>query len=823
MQDIRGTSQQQMQKLYELMPNWKASQKRQMHNILSKTNGRLKAQLKEGHFVDRHREELIERVTEVPLNQLRGSALDEEQYEALLNCATEKMQMEALFKMVQKWNRQQKDQLYRALAETNPDVVKVLEEEHFIEKHKEEVIRRACRVDTVLWWLRDLDLQRFCEHGFQTEALSDEQKMRVLYDHVQNWTRKKKDHLYTVLKKTNGSLIADLEEGHFVERHKEYLMKNISGVRKVASSLRRQSAICHHLYVDLLRKGTTKEIMEAIYEMVPSWNGEQKDNLCWALRLQNASLIKELESRESTDDVLIPSQLADRCCLCENEKDFSEVQPECGPNAEGKLKRYRVHLPEAGTFLCPITELKFEVKAAVTIEYAHRSWDQHLSEAEMQAWLVAGPLFDIRPYAEDKVAAVHLPHFLCLRGGETDTSQMRIAHFVEAGMTLEKPARVTPFHAVLENPRFSLLGLLIKPLYNKFFRVHAVVVLYQILRRITTLNLYLVPNDSSLIQAIQDAEEKFHSVLVRKPPQTITSLYYGSCYTVSSSADLKIIPRELHFTYKNPRQQQSYAQFSIRRTEIVDLSLKNKKDLCSVWDTSLEPEGEIEKASVSEPRSLPPCDDLGLGDINRSSVLSETNMPYAELLIRMAKALHLEYLATEPQMKDPLMKVLFDPEAEDLLSHTLPTEAKLGKHLRESSSTKNEGGERGEPDQNFGALSLGSPCDSNSQTEGTPVSSGAEGTQAGPSLEPHFIEKHQVELIKRTTSVDGVLDLLHRVVLREEEYQRISVRETNPDKMRELYRLVPSWDRSCKDRLYEALREVHPFLIAYLIAKEVKL
>ncbi|KAL8176569.1 UNVERIFIED_CONTAM: hypothetical protein K2H54_036395, partial [Gekko kuhli] len=453
--------------------------------------------------------------------------------------------------------------------------------------------------------------------------------------------------------------------------------------------------------------------------------------------------------RESTDDVLIPSQLADRCCLCENEKDFSEVQPECGPNAEGKLKRYRVHLPEAGTFLCPITELKFEVKAAVIIEYAHRSWDQHLSEAEMQAWLVAGPLFHIWACPEDKVAAVHLPHFLCLRGGETDTSQMRIAHFVEAGMTLEKPARVTPFHAVLENPRFSLLGLLIKPLYNKFFRVHAVVVLYQFLSWTPTLNLYLVPNDSSLIQAIQDAEEKFHSVLVRKPPQTITPLYYGSRYTVSSSADLKIIPRELHFTYKNPRQQQSYAQFSIRRTEIVDLSLKNKKDLCSVWDTSLEPE--------------------------------------------------------------------------DLLSHTLPTEAKLGKHLRESSSTKNEGGERGEPDQNFGALSLGSPCDSNSQTEGTPVSSGAEGTQAGPSLEPHFIEKHQVELIKRTTSVDGVLDLLHRVVLREEEYQRISVRETNPDKMRELYRLVPSWDRSCKDRLYEALREVHPFLIAYLIAKEVKL
>ncbi|KAL8188157.1 UNVERIFIED_CONTAM: hypothetical protein K2H54_062227 [Gekko kuhli] len=109
-------------------------------------------------------------------------------------------------------------------------------------------------------------------------------------------------------------------------------------------------------------------------------------------------------------------------------------------------------------------------------------------------------------------------------------------------------------------------------------------------------------------------------------------------------------------------------------------------DSCSMWDEPQGPqkrgqrlecdslpsdsEGEIEKASVSEPRSLPPRDDLG--DVNRSSVLSETNMPYAELLIRMAKALHLEYLATEPQTKDPLMKVLFDPEAGPVALPFLP-------------------------------------------------------------------------------------------------------------------------------------------------------
>ncbi|XP_060110955.1 apoptosis-associated speck-like protein containing a CARD [Heteronotia binoei] len=122
----------------------------------------------------------------------------------------------------------------------------------------------------------------------------------------------------------------------------------------------------------------------------------------------------------------------------------------------------------------------------------------------------------------------------------------------------------------------------------------------------------------------------------------------------------------------------------------------------------------------------------------------------------------------------------------------------------------------GDLDQNFEALSVGNLSDSNSQAEGTPVSSDAEGTQATPSWEPHFIEQHREQLIQRTATVEGVLDLLYGNVLDDEQYQRISLRETNPEKMRELYRLVPSWDRSCKDRLYEALRKKNPFLIAAL-------
>ncbi|XP_060112674.1 apoptosis-associated speck-like protein containing a CARD [Heteronotia binoei] len=95
-------------------------------------------------------------------------------------------------------------------------------------------------------------------------------------------------------------------------------------------------------------------------------------------------------------------------------------------------------------------------------------------------------------------------------------------------------------------------------------------------------------------------------------------------------------------------------------------------------------------------------------------------------------------------------------------------------------------------------------------------SSGASGIY-GPrdprSMELHFIDKHREKLIQRTSTVEAVLDLLHGSVLDDDQYERIISRETTQDKMRELYRLTRSWNRSCKDQLYEALKAKNKFLI----------
>ncbi|XP_014401906.1 PREDICTED: apoptosis-associated speck-like protein containing a CARD [Myotis brandtii] len=83
----------------------------------------------------------------------------------------------------------------------------------------------------------------------------------------------------------------------------------------------------------------------------------------------------------------------------------------------------------------------------------------------------------------------------------------------------------------------------------------------------------------------------------------------------------------------------------------------------------------------------------------------------------------------------------------------------------------------------------------------------------------HFVDQHREDLVTRVTSVDAVLDKLHGQVLSEEQYERVRAEPTNPDKMRKLFSFSKSWDWTCKDQLYRALKDTHPHLIVELLEK----
>ncbi|XP_034624751.1 caspase recruitment domain-containing protein 8-like, partial [Trachemys scripta elegans] len=304
--------------------------------------------------------------------------------------------------------------------------------------------------------------------------------------------------------------------------------------------------------------------------------------------------------RHRSEDATSDSWGKDRCDLCHREKGFAEVQPEILPGPEENQKTYRVHFPQAGSFRCSETELGFEVRAAVTLKYNYESWRCCQTELDMQQWMIAGPLFNIWAEPAGAVAALHLPHFMCLTGGEAGVSQMRMAHFVDGRLTLEEPTRVMPFHAVLENPRFSFWGTVLKKGISMLSSpIHGITLLYRALRAENiTLHLYLIPDILPLRKVIDDNERKYKSIRVRKPPTT-KPLTYGSHYAVSSTSDVEITPEELEFCYVDPQDEHPYME--IYTQDLVDkleLHLVKQSDRQLIWKALVRP-GDITHSSPS--------------------------------------------------------------------------------------------------------------------------------------------------------------------------------------------------------------------------------
>ncbi|NXS72205.1 CARD8 protein, partial [Pandion haliaetus] len=249
----------------------------------------------------------------------------------------------------------------------------------------------------------------------------------------------------------------------------------------------------------------------------------------------------------------------------------------------------RAQLPGAGIFQCSITGLSFEVKSAVTITYRYSTWTRHLSEADQEMWLPAGPLFHIE-VQPGVVQAVRLPHFICL-AEDVNTSLCSIAHFKSGKMTLERPTRLIAFSAVLENPSFSLLGVLWRRLRSTLnsFPMHSLVLIFQQLSAAnTTLHLYLIPDDKSVKQAIEKQEMNWNSKLIPKP-SPFNPLFFGCIYQVTSTNSVVIMPEvSLPFCYKGPREQQLFVEIYIRNmAEEIRLSMIDTRNDTVVWRASL--------------------------------------------------------------------------------------------------------------------------------------------------------------------------------------------------------------------------------------------
>ncbi|XP_045628236.1 caspase recruitment domain-containing protein 8 isoform X2 [Ursus americanus] len=327
---------------------------------------------------------------------------------------------------------------------------------------------------------------------------------------------------------------------------------------------------------------------------------------------QESSQTQESEETWSEEKTLVPlwaPKLSSRAVPACQSNQF--LGPEGHVDIElidESANRYSVHFPMAGFYLWPVTGLGFLVTAPVTVRIAFDSWGQHLDlklQHEKQ-WVVAGPLFDVSVEPEGVITEIHLPHIISLPANEVDISWFHVAHFKDEGMVLERPARVEPFYAVLENPSFSLMGILLRIVSGTGVSVpitSTALIYYHFHPEDTKFHLYLIPSDSSLIKAIDDEEAKFHGVRLQTSPP-VDPLNFGSRYIVSGSAHLEIMPQELKLSYRSPGETQVFSKvFAGRIKEPIVLEVTEKRHKTLVWRTLVKPV-ELQFQAASAPPAL---------------------------------------------------------------------------------------------------------------------------------------------------------------------------------------------------------------------------
>ncbi|XP_043373221.1 uncharacterized protein LOC119856516 [Dermochelys coriacea] len=308
-----------MRKLYELVPNWDTERKDRLYQALKETNQALIKELEvplcpEEHFVIRHQEQLIQRISSVDkvLGLLQGDVLNYKQYQSISSERSDLERMRKLFKLVPRWDTLHKDWLYQALTITNRALIKELEGEHFVKQHRKQLIQQVSRVDEVLALLYGDVLDDEQYQSIRTDPV----RMRKLYKLVPSWDSWRKDQLYQALKTTDGVLIEELEGAdgwdqelsalktsagatgeHFVERHQKQLIKRVSSVDKILDLLCRD-VLEPEMYRSIR---TNPETMRRLYELVQTGDRKFKDRLYQTLKERNRALVEELEGEHFVD------------------------------------------------------------------------------------------------------------------------------------------------------------------------------------------------------------------------------------------------------------------------------------------------------------------------------------------------------------------------------------------------------------------------------------------------------------------------------------------------------------------------------------------
>ncbi|XP_068102673.1 NACHT, LRR and PYD domains-containing protein 1a allele 5-like [Hyperolius riggenbachi] len=482
---------------------------------------------------------------------------------------------------------------------------------------------------------------------------------------------------------------AESSRRHFVDEHSDTLMDEIEEVEPILKDLLEEDLLSDEEYNKIQKKRSPQEKMRQLYFCALMWDNEDKDVLLDILKKHNGSLIARLqggvynpEAPLLVDEGLpLGPRTLDRpfssnsdekdCDLCGKNYDPADVL--VVPYMTGNM--FRLELRSAGLFRCTETGIKFQVTQPTVIEYKVEHWNDYIKYIQSKGPEVLGPLFSIKTPKPNTVSAVYLPHYLCLKELGGDTSWIKCAHFKDGDVRVETPAKILPFHVVLENPSFSALGVfcwnLLPGAVARYIPLHGKVLLYFRIAGMKNMeykiHLYLIPGFAPINKEFDHEKNKYGFKRIDKPPRT-KAVYTKKDYTVTSSVKASINPEELEVQSVSPLD--NYTEITINAKEkIIDLSLSQEDSEGKVWGCRLS-KGEIEELQSNVLRStkfrdVPAITRKGekhFVDRHREALISRVSLvsPILDSLLSDLLLTHEQYDTVRKQMTpQDQMRVLY--------------------------------------------------------------------------------------------------------------------------------------------------------------------
>ncbi|XP_078684124.1 uncharacterized protein LOC144917708 [Branchiostoma floridae x Branchiostoma belcheri] len=228
---------------------------------------------------------------------------------------------------------------------------------------------------------------------------------------------------------------------------------------------------------------------------------------------------------------------------------FQEVDPELTED-----KRWSLHLPGEGKYLCTRTDLGVVTPYPLHVTYRSANWSDHTwSQEQEQEWMPVGPFFSIKCQDIEGPVDILLPHVLYIDdASEITREDLQVVHVVGDSPELLPVTELTPSHAVTRFKRGSLFGVVGRTKEVSSVSRSGLLMAFRSMDNsdISKLKVYLVSNHKTVIKATKlDEEDLDYKLCDTMPCQLYRGLKYYLEGNVINGDDIevKISPKFLTF------------------------------------------------------------------------------------------------------------------------------------------------------------------------------------------------------------------------------------------------------------------------------------